>query len=155
MIDSFGGEHCFLSNFYPLTIRIGDEDWSSSEHLYQAMKTFDPWWRDRIRGAASPGLAKQMGKRVPIRPDWEEVRVDVMRFVLARKFEPGSEMAGLLLSTGDELLVEGNWWHDQFWGSCRCDRHLGTPGLNWLGRLLMARRAELLAPTEVPVDWGW
>lgn len=49
--------------------------------------------------------------------------------------------------------IEGNVWHDQHWGDCRCNR-LALPlrreacaerGANHLGRLLMELRAELHA----------
>jgi predicted NAD-dependent protein-ADP-ribosyltransferase YbiA (DUF1768 family) len=61
--------------------------------------------------------------------------------VLARKFHPAREEAQMLLDTGDAQLVEGTYWHDQVWG---VDITTGI-GRNWLGTLLMARRAELRA----------
>jgi predicted NAD-dependent protein-ADP-ribosyltransferase YbiA (DUF1768 family) len=43
----------------------------------------------------------------------------------------------MLKATGDEELVEGNWWNDTFWGVCN------GVGENNLGKLLMKIRAEL------------
>jgi predicted NAD-dependent protein-ADP-ribosyltransferase YbiA (DUF1768 family) len=60
-----------------------------------------------------------------------------MRQVLVRKFSH-PELRAALLSTGDALLVEGNHWGDIFWGVCRGE------GENWLGRLLMALRGQMV-----------
>ena len=47
-----------------------------------------------------------------------------------------------LLDTGDAELVEGNSWNDTFWGvSARTGK-----GKNWLGRLLMQVRGEMVGP---------
>jgi len=73
----------------------------------------------------------------PMRNDWEEVKVSVMRDLIRQKFKPGSELSDRLLDTGDWLLEEGNTWGDTFWGVC------DGVGENWLGRLLMERRGEL------------
>lgn len=48
-----------------------------------------------------------------------------------------SELGNKLEATGDSLLVEGNWWHDTFWGVCN------GFGENNLGKLLMKIREEL------------
>jgi hypothetical protein len=61
-----------------------------------------------------------------------------MEAVLVLKFARGSALAKKLVATGDRELVETNEWGDQFWGVC------GGRGENWLGRLLMARRARLM-----------
>jgi predicted NAD-dependent protein-ADP-ribosyltransferase YbiA (DUF1768 family) len=61
-----------------------------------------------------------------------------MRTALKLKFNPGSEAARLLVETGWDYLVEYAPWGDTFWGVDR--DHLGQ---NWLGRLIMERRAQL------------
>jgi predicted NAD-dependent protein-ADP-ribosyltransferase YbiA (DUF1768 family) len=53
-----------------------------------------------------------------------------------------------LLDTGDAYLEEGNTWHDNTWGNCKCDRCARYQGENRLGQILMqvreeARRGEL------------
>jgi hypothetical protein len=67
-----------------------------------------------------------------------------MSMLIGLKFPHGSEIAGRLLATDPHSLIEGNIWHDQVWGDCRCggSRCVG-PGNNWLGYLLMVRRIEL------------
>ena len=77
-----------------------------------------------------------MGRSVSLRPDWEDIKDDVMLEGLYRKFT-NDELAEWLLDTGDEELVEGNWWGDRYWGVCN------GIGQNKLGKLLMKVREEL------------
>ena len=79
---------------------------------------------------------KKMGRSVSLRPDWEDIKDDVMLEGLYRKFT-NDELAEWLLDTGDEELVEGNWWGDRYWGVCN------GIGQNKLGKLLMKVREEL------------
>lgn len=135
MINSFSGDHRFLSNFWHFSL-LGEQ--TTVEHIYQAMKAASNAEGQAILDAPSPGEAKKLGRKCKIRPDWEEIKLTVMREALALKFAEGSTLALKLLSTGDQRLVEGNTWGDTFWG---VTEDLG--GSNWLGHLLMARRAEL------------
>lgn len=142
IIDYFGtgnndaGDHSFLSNFY----------WYNNttlEHQYQAAKTDNPVWKSMILEAETPKRAKQIGNMRPLpgyREGWDDEKVSVMwRLLREHKFVAGTELAQLLLDTGDAELIEGNWWGDTFWGQ------VDGVGENWLGRLLMARREELRA----------
>jgi ribA/ribD-fused uncharacterized protein len=135
-IDSFKDEHAWLSNMHPVRLVVRDLQFECSEAVYAAAKCARA--EDRARFVGLNGYqSKRLGRKVEIRADWNDVRVDVMRKVLRMKFAHGTELAERLLGTGDAELVEGNWWKDRFWGVCE-----GT-GENWLGRLLMERRAEL------------
>lgn len=134
-IDYFGtgqdaGDYSFLSNFY-------EHDGWTVEHHYQAAKTDDPDWRHRILEAPTPGAAKKLGRRAPIRSAWDDEKVSVMFSLLRRKFSSGTELAQRLLDTGDAELIEGNWWGDTYWGKSK------GIGQNWLGKLLMQIRSEL------------
>ena len=111
------------------------------EHYFQAAKTLDPTTRKAILSAPTPARAKQLGKRVTLRPHWDAMRVNVMCTLLRRKFAD-PELGAMLLATSDRYLIEGNTWHDTFWGVCYCSR-CDAQGENWLGRLLMERRAKL------------
>ena len=96
-----------------------------------------------IRNCSTPGAAKRMGRSIHLRADWDAVRIDVMLTLLRAKFSIPT-LAARLLDTGDAELVEGNTWHDNFWGDCHCARCAGIPGQNWLGAGLMVVRSELL-----------
>lgn len=136
--DEAGLTNHFLSNFHEgHTVLYLGRYWPSSEHAYQAAKTLDETERDAIAQCGSPGSAKRAGRRVAKRPDWDEIKIDVMREVLRIKFTH-PDLRARLLATGDAELIEGNFHNDDFWGQCP----LGH-GENWLGRLLMELRAEL------------
>ena len=136
MINSFRGEHRFLSNFHPIEIEYEGEWYPSVEHAYQAAKTIEKSVRMFFL-AGSSGDAKKLGRSINLRPDWDQVKVPIMRELLKKKFTKGTVLADKLLSTGDEELIEGNWWGDCFWGVCK------GKGENWLGKLLMEVRSEL------------
>jgi ribA/ribD-fused uncharacterized protein len=141
MIKDFdkNGPNFFLSNFYPAPVCIGRRLYPTTEHYYQAMKTLDEGLRQHIAELPTPNDAKTAGRNLMIRDDWEGIKLDVMRLALSVKFAYGSELAVKLLATGDQELIEGNWWGDTFWGICR------GVGENWLGKLLMERRQVLIS----------
>lgn len=170
--DAFAGpnEWAFLSNFY-VGARLEYRTFSfmTGEHMFQAFKASSREDFVRLADAPSPAEAKANGKHyLRLRMDWERVKFDVMRLVLRTKFAHGREEAGLLLATGDALLIEGTTWGDRTWGvdlkagrKRAADEGAGglgldgpweagepwelSPGRNWLGALLMVRRAELVA----------
>lgn len=142
MICEFENKYAFLSNFYASPFTHDGIIYPTNEHFFQAMKTLDIDERKKIAAAETPGLAKRMGRNVQLRSDWEKIKVDIMMLGLRLKFKD-PELATKLIATGDEELVEGNWWCDQFWGSCNCSKHIRTPGRNVLGMLLMELRKEL------------
>ena len=138
-ITSFHGPHAFLSNFAASPVVLDGETYPTVEHAFQAAKTFDPEQRQMIRDANTPATAKRLGRRVTLRPDWEQVKFDIMRGLLQQKFaDPDLRQA--LLDTGEAELIEGNTWNDRTWGKVL--RQGKWVGKNWLGELLMAIRAE-------------
>lgn len=154
-IDSFSGKYRFLSNFFPCEIEFEGVGYRTTEHAFQAAKTTDadlrrPFWENAPHLYGKPltaGDAKKLGRKLPLRPDWEQVKLSVMEQVLRRKFEPQKfvstiTLRELLLDTGDAVLIEGNTWNDCYWGVCRGE------GENHLGRLLMKVRADLFAAAE-------
>lgn len=144
MIASFSGPHRFLSNFYSSPIELDGVTFPTVEHAFQALKSTDPDRYAEIAAAPTPAAAKKMGRKVTLRPDWDRVKDTVMADLLALKFKDPA-LRAKLLATGDEVLVEGNTWHDQYWGDCTCWTHAGVMGANTLGRLLMMERQALAA----------
>jgi len=141
VIDSFRDEFAFLSNFYESVIYVDGQKYQSVEHAYQASKTLDPFSKKLIREAKTPSQAKKLGKSVKLRPDWESVKIDLMKSFIVKKFE-NPFLRPLLLETGDAELVEGNTWGDKFWGVCKGEGH------NWLGKLLMQVRLEIMQEND-------
>lgn len=136
-ITHFDGNYAFLSNFFPAEVELDGKIYPSVEHAYQAAKTFDPEIREKVRTLNTPNKAKQAGKSMKLRPDWENVKLGIMENLVRQKFTKHITMKANLLATGDDELVEGNWWGDRFWGVCK------GSGLNHLGRILMRVREEL------------
>lgn len=132
----FRNQFFFLSNFYPIDVY----GYPSVEHAYQAAKTLDKQKRAEIRRARSAAEAKRLGRNNPVRPDWEEIKVEVMETLVQRKFENPELRAKLNKVEGD--IVEENYWHDNFWGNCGCNRCTECTGENHLGVLLMRIRAS-------------
>ena len=135
VIAEFRGEYRWLSNFWPSPVSYDGVTYACVENAYQAAKT-TPDHRD-IFNRVSPGGAKRLSRTVPIRGDWDQVRVAVMRGLLTQKFAYGSTLGDRLMATGDVPIEEGNTWGDRFWGVCQ------GSGENQLGRLLMELRQAL------------
>lgn len=142
MIDKFDGAYRFLSNFYCVNVVLDNMTFYSVEHAYQAAKSLIGHERRIVQQCATASEAKRIGKQLTLRADWEQVKDSVMLDLLRQKFaqEP---LRNLLLATGNEELIEGNWWGDVYWGVCR------GRGLNLLGILLMQVRAELRIQDEL------
>jgi ribA/ribD-fused uncharacterized protein len=143
-IKKFTGDWAFLSNFY-----AWEADWNgiifpTSEHAFQAAKCTNSQDMTKIYKAKTPKKAKFFGRSVGIRADWDTFRVHAMKEILTSKFTMNKEHGIYLLSTSGANLVEGNYWHDNFWGDCYCGRlACESPGKNFLGRLLMGIREEI------------
>ena len=142
MINTFEGEFAFLSNFYPSPIEKDGIEYPTVEHFFQAMKTTNLEERKAIAKARTPGVAKRMGRQVHLRPEWEDIKVDIMRQGLNLKFSD-LELRMRLLNTGGAPLVEGNTWHDNTWGDCMCPKCIDIQGHNILGKLLMDLREQV------------
>lgn len=144
MIDDFRGRWRVLSNFAPTPLIWEGRIYPTAEHAFQAGKTMNHDKRAHVAMAATPGAAKRLGRFIELRYGWDQIRVSVMRSVLDAKFTPYPDRCEELLATQNALLVEGNRWHDQFWGDCRCGRSAcATPGQNHLGLLLRRLRHQL------------
>lgn len=137
-IERFVDEFAFLSNFFPSTIFVDGVKYPTVEHAYQAHKTLNHEERQVIRETKTPGKAKQLGRSVTLREDWDDVKIDVMRTLIRLKFE-NPLLRELLICTNDAKLIEKNYWNDRFWGFCICRGE----GQNWLGKILEEVREEI------------
>lgn len=139
MIDDFHGKYFFLSNFSESPIWYNGKLWPTVEHAFQAAKV-DSDTAQKILVAKTPGEAKRLGRHGKMRENWDNARIKVMRECLQRKFLCDENLLKQLLDTGDEDLVEGTTWHDNFWGNCTCPKCANIAGENMLGKLLMEIR---------------
>lgn len=142
-IDSFTGHYAYLSNFFI------ESDGSCVEVEFQAMKTTNLVQRQEIlRCVGEPKRAKRLGRKCDIRPGWDNLRVYVMASLVAKKFSRHPQLTELLMDTAGATLIEGNYWHDNFWGACTCDGCSDKLQQNQLGTILMSVRATLLELTS-------
>lgn len=141
--EKFGGlsNMCggFLINIYGYTIR-------TSEALYQMCRFPDnPEIQEKIYLQKSPMAAKMVGKpfRYLTRSDWDNVRVNIMRWCLKVKLSQNfNEFKSVLFDTGSMPIVELSR-KDNFWGAKLNKLNNRLEGNNILGRLLMELREDI------------
>ncbi len=158
--EPFGG----LSNMaggYP--IHVNGVRILTSEALYQVCRfPHLPDVQKLIIGQVSPMTAKMRSKpyRKDSRPDWDQVRVRIMRWSLRMKLANNwNTFSALLLKTGERPIVEESR-KDDFWGAKVVDDGDTLVGMNVLGRLLMELREQVkqqgrdaaldIAPPDIP-----
>ena len=132
---------CF-SNFSPHGIDLEGTYWATVEHYYQAQKfvgTANAELIPTIQSVPTPEEAAALGRdrTRQLRHDWEQVKTQVMQKAVLQKFLTHLDIQAILISTGDEFIVE-NSPTDYYWG-CGIDR----TGHNHLGRVLMSVRQEI------------
>jgi ribA/ribD-fused uncharacterized protein len=133
----------WASNFYHSPLNWDGLPYADVESAFQSAKTLDRQARRRFAypHPPGPGRAKQMGRALTLRADWEQVKDDVMLDILREKFR--DRILAEKLLAHDEMLVEWTSWHDNWWGVCLCGREACHGGRNRLGTLLMQLRMEL------------
>jgi ribA/ribD-fused uncharacterized protein len=150
------GPFGFLSNLYRLEAPIWIPDefdekgnlvrkealFGTSEAAYQYGKPRKQEVADWIVSAPAPHLCAAAAHALlvfDVRPNWNQIKVDRMKFVLQLKFDRTNhqQLCQALLETGDAVLIEASST-DAFWGT---GKH-GT-GKNMLGKLLMEVREDL------------
>ena len=94
-----------------------------------------------ILGCGTAAAAKQAGRQTELRPDWEQVKYEVMLHALAGKFALEPYRSGLLLTHPHPLAEDSPT--DFVWGARDPDGGYG--GQNLLGLALMRVRDELVA----------
>lgn len=158
IIREFRGEYSWLSNFAPYGFVESIEEythlfrtepygfvdgkrvWPTVEHYYQASKTDNFEDFKRIFHAETPALAKKLGRHVSMRSRWENIKLNIMYNSLLRKLNQNEELIYKLKSTGKAEIVEGNYWHDNYWGTCYCPKCQGKGSVNYLGKMYMFLR---------------
>lgn len=141
MIKAFTDSYFFLSNFYNSPVEFEGLVYQNTEAAFQSIKVINKEDRKDFCNL-NPSQAKLKGRRINLRPDWEEVKDIYMYRIVKNKFLQNPKLKNLLIKTGDEELEEGNTWHDNYWGNCYCSRCKNILGKNKLGIILMQVREE-------------
>jgi N-glycosidase YbiA len=133
--DMYG---CF-SNFSRHSFELDGRIWKTSEHYFQAQKYVNTPRFEQIADAETPRIAADLGRdrSIPLRHDWEQVKDDMMRKAVRAKVEQHPTIKSLLLSTGDDTIMEDSPI-DYYWG-------IGADGtgFNMLGKILMEIRDDI------------
>lgn len=148
-LKGFRNEYYFLSNFYNCPVLYNGKQYMSSEAAFQAQKSLDDAVQWSFTGLSARD-ARTKGKTVSLRPDWEEVKDEIMSEILESKFS-NPDLKEKLLETGDAYLEETNTWHDNYWGNCICNKCKDIPGGNMLGKTLMNLREKI---REQEMEYG-
>lgn len=135
-IETFDKKHRFLSNFFEAPVVYEGITYNNNEAAFQAAKVLSNKERESFKDLP-PNKAKSKGRRVKLRKDWEQVKDQVMYDCVKDKFTRNPELGKKLVETGDDELIEGNWWGDTYWGVCE------GVGQNKLGKILMRVREEI------------
>ncbi len=153
-ITEFRGTNRFLSNFALVDIEVQGYPFPSTENAYQAYKSQD---KSHVSACmhCTPGVSKALGKTCNVRDDFDfdDIKVDFMTAINKLKFMQ-SPFYEKLMATGDVQIIEGNTWHDNFWGDCSCDSCKDIVGQNHLGKILMSIRAHHRLD-EIIEDEAW
>ena len=159
-----------LSNYYPTSIY----GYPTSEHYYQSMKydytgntDIDNEYADQIVAQNTPNKARILAgqlikggykwqlelndiikyykeRGIKIRPDWEDVKDNIMRRAVFLKFNVNETLKQLLCDTKHSYLVEDSP-RDSYWGVGK-----DKTGQNKLGHILMETRFILCGIYNIP-----
>lgn len=135
VIDSFRNDYAFLSNFFVLPQKLNFHGYrfTNSEAAFQAMKCPD---RAKEFENLTPSMAKRLGRHVPLLPNWDLIKDDLMSEIITAKFTQFPQLRMKLMNTAPAVLIEGNSWGDTYWG-------VDGTGENHLGIILMQLRNDL------------
>jgi ribA/ribD-fused uncharacterized protein len=132
-----------FSNFSAFRLDYRGRRFDTSEAAYH----FDKFWPHapdialQIQGAPSAHEAFKIAERLKHmrRPDWDDVKFNIMRDIIMHKVQQHEYVRRKLLATGDREIVEDSW-RDPVWGW-----GANRDGQNMLGKIWMETRAKLRA----------
>ena len=126
-----------FNNFKKAKMFIYGRWWNNVESAYQSRKALNPEDIVKIVNAKTPREARDLGQKIKMRPDWDEIKDNIMYECVMAKFLQNKELLIELLNTNPHELVEDSPV-DSYWG-CGLDGN----GKNMLGKILMRVRQEL------------
>jgi ribA/ribD-fused uncharacterized protein len=139
LICFYEHEYYVFSNFSSFMIEWKGNLCMTTEHAYHTEKFFDNKIKEDIRSARSAHDSQKLAQtyKENYRPDWDDVKVGIMKEILHAKVTQHPYVKKKLLESGDRKLVEDSW-RDDFWGWGP-----NKNGQNMLGKLWMEVRDEV------------
>lgn len=149
--ETFGGFSNMCGGY---RIKNGLFEFQTSEHLYQVCKfTEHPDIQNELLSEKNPMIMKNKTKKYNrlVRKDWEEIKVDVMKWVLKGKFVCNFiKFGNLLIESGNKEIVEISK-KDDFWGMKENgEEYVGN---NFLGKKLMNIRDLIWLNSNELKEW--
>lgn len=138
----FRNEYFFLSNMFPCVISYKGKTYKCVESAFQAQKCEE---RASEFEELNGFNAKELGKKVKLRKDWEKVKVGIMREILIEKFSQNPTLL-IYLKEVNVPIIEDNTWGDTFWGMCN------RKGENNLGKLLEEIKAMKIKKIYIKIS---
>lgn len=127
---------CF-SNFSFHGFELEGYFWKTNEHYFQAQKYVGTSYFHKVRNLQTPKEAAYLGRKYKLPDNWQEVRYEIMKKGVIKKFETHPDILQILLATGEEEIVENNP-KDEIW-ACGAE----GKGQNLFGKVLMDVRSIL------------
>jgi len=141
--SAIGVAKTFMSNYEQLQFPIIDDnrfEYWNSEGYYMSLRTNSYFEKQQIAEASLKGgqSSRNCRRRFTLEQD-KQLRAYYMLEVVRAKFATNTYLAKKLLETGDNEIIEKNYWKDTLFGVD--DKTL--KGSNILGKCLMIIRKEL------------
>lgn len=151
LIKKVSEPHGWLGNMSPYPIVYNNQEYKTSEALFQCLRFNDLETINLIKSQKSPMAVKMVAKKhknlMVIRPQSDE-DINNMRMVLNLKISQYPDLKEKLLKTTGEEIIEDCTKRPKgsglFWGAAlrNKDGSVYWEGENWLGRLWMEIRSE-------------
>src|SRR5690606_31420765 len=107
---------------FPAPLVYEGQRFVSSEQAYQWAK-FPPGsaTRSSILATEDSGQIKRLGRSSGSLNLPERERAIIMSRIVHETFKQNDGLLKALLQTENNVLIEGNYWHDNIWGVCWCN----------------------------------
>ena len=152
-LEIFRGKTNPLSNFYPVDLMVEEITFTSVEQLYQYTKASFHGRDDlaeKILKSTTPRSAQVIGDSInEVSDDWDGECSNIMKRLLALKFQESEDFRNKIEDTGNKIIVEGT--SNTTWGSglspslTASTRIDDWPGSNRLGFMLMELRTVMFS----------
>lgn len=143
-IGYFRGKYNFLSNFYPTQFEHDGLIFQNSEQAYQYYKAENDIDKQNVLNITDPKKVKAYGHRIKMSDikSFDRTKLILMYDILYSKFK-NPDLRKKLLDTNDMEIIEGNYWCDNFYGACNCNKCKDKIKHNNLGKILMKLRTAI------------
>ncbi len=156
------GDKAVFSQWYEAPFHCDGNTFLTAEHWMMHQKALlfeDHKMAAKMLTTPYPGDVKNMGREVANFDEelWDQEKITIVRLGNLLKFSQNAELEGILLDTGDTILVEASPY-DTIWGIGMKDSHPNAndpskwKGENLLGFVLMDVRTILGSTTTQTVE---